>query len=85
MAIAGLTNYLYHGSASAAATSVSVFVIAVAALIVHTFYSWHRLSHVPGPFLNSLTGFAMVKKSLGGNLYYEMAKMADTYGTFRCQ
>jgi hypothetical protein len=57
-----------------------VLITIASSVLAYNFYSWRRLSHIPGPFLNSLTGFAMARKSLGGVLYHEMARLTEIYG-----
>ena len=38
---------------------VHIGIVAIAVWVVQTFRQWLRLRHVPGPFLNSLTGLVM--------------------------
>ena len=45
-----------------------VVVITVSWFFISTFKAWHRLSHVPGPFLASLSSLWVVKQVLRGRV-----------------
>ncbi|KAH8682719.1 cytochrome P450 [Xylariales sp. PMI_506] len=67
---------------SSSSRSIVAFAAAAAAtsLLVVEFRSWHRLRHIPGPFLASLSSIWMVRKSLSGRLHEHLKEAADTYG-----
>ncbi|KAK0621927.1 cytochrome P450 [Bombardia bombarda] len=48
--------------------------------IVRIFLQWHRLRHVPGPFLNSLTSLVQVKKVYEGGYHLYLDGLAKKYG-----
>lgn len=48
----------------------------------HAFYTWHRLSHVPGPFWAALSKYWMVKESLKGRQPTAIKEVTDKYGKF---
>ena len=50
--------------------------------LVGTFLRWQRLRHVPGPFLNSLTVWPLLKRTVRGDLHQYMKDLSDEYGTF---
>ncbi|KAL2760390.1 hypothetical protein ACRALDRAFT_2024383 [Sodiomyces alcalophilus JCM 7366] len=54
--------------------------LALAALVAREFYSWYRLSHVPGPFWNSITGWAMVRTALKGSVHEAYMELDAQYG-----
>lgn len=54
--------------------------LVLAALVAREFYSWYRLSHVPGPFWNSVTGWALVRMALKGNIHESYMALDAEYG-----
>src|SRR2546430_2329902 len=78
MAISRLAWTLQHTSPAMLALSAGVFV--VTALLVREIWSWYRLRHIPGPFLNSISVFPMVRRAMGGRLNEELKKLGDEYG-----
>lgn len=57
--------------------------IALCALILLSIWylsSWHRLRHIPGPFLNSLSILPMQHMTRGGKLSFMLKDLGDKYG-----
>jgi len=46
----------------------------------HSFYSWYRLSHVPGPFWAAFSKFWLVRESLKGHQPNALKEAIDKYG-----
>lgn len=44
-------------------------------------YQWYRLSHIPGPFLASISGLWMIKVTLAGTAPDTLKGVTDKYGT----
>ncbi|CZR60661.1 related to pisatin demethylase (cytochrome P450) [Phialocephala subalpina] len=61
--------------------SLSIFVIVAAGIATHLFYSWYRLSHIPGPFWPSISKYWMVKKALEGKTFSSLKEVTDRYGS----
>ncbi|KAI1338852.1 cytochrome P450 [Xylariaceae sp. FL0016] len=60
---------------------LNVAVIALAALLLlRAFCAWHRLKHVPGPFLGSVSSIWLVRRALGGNVHVHLRQVAEDYG-----
>ncbi|KAM7207839.1 Pisatin demethylase 13 [Naviculisporaceae sp. PSN 640] len=59
---------------------VSIAVVLTTGTIVSYFRTWYRLRHVPGPFLNSLTVFAQITKSWGGQYHLYLEELHQKYG-----
>lgn len=66
------------------AGSALVFVIVAGSLyiLITTIISWRRLSHIPGPFVNSITYWPMFQTRWSGQLpaMVTYAKLSQTYG-----
>jgi hypothetical protein len=77
MAVGDILTYLAHVPTVTLAIAAGCVCLA---LLLLKFYSWYRLSHVPGPFWNSITGWAMVMKLSKGHWIDEIEKMARAYG-----
>jgi hypothetical protein len=66
-------------------TAPTTLVVSAAAVLVlcgvaRETYWWYRLSHIPGPFSCSVTGFAMARKALKGNFHQQLVDLANDYG-----
>ncbi|KAK1534673.1 cytochrome P450 [Colletotrichum costaricense] len=61
---------LYGSFALCALTLLSIWYLA----------SWHRLRHIPGPFLNSLSILPMQHMTRGGKLSFMLKDLGDKYG-----
>ncbi|KAK3997766.1 Pisatin demethylase [Cladorrhinum sp. PSN332] len=57
-----------------------VGTILVASLVLHTIVEWYRLSHIPGPFLASITRYWTIRESLNGCLPQSLKKLNDKHG-----
>lgn len=65
----------------ATATYVSGFVgVLVTGIVAHVFYTWHRLSHIPGPFWAPFSKYWMVSQSLKGQMHSALKEATDKYG-----
>ncbi|KAK3312504.1 cytochrome P450 [Apodospora peruviana] len=63
-------------SAFAAAAGVLIFV----AFLIREFKSWYRLKHIPGPFLNGISSFPMVRMAGSGRMCFQMRELGNRYG-----
>jgi hypothetical protein len=61
--------------------STSLAVALLIIYLVHTWYEWRRLSHVPGPTWASLTKLWMVRQSLRRRQPFAFKEAHATYGT----
>lgn len=62
-------------------TVVLAFAVVVFfGLLVKEFYSWYRLSHVPGPFWHGITGFSMARAALNGSVHEYYMELHEKYG-----
>jgi len=68
---------LHKSMASVAILSASL----ATAYLAHGFYSWYRLSHVPGPFWAAFSKYWMVRESLKGRQPIAIKEVTDKYGT----
>lgn len=66
--VAPLTLFLYGAGLS------------LVAFFVHGVWSWHRLRHIPGPALASVSSLWMVRKSLTGKFHLHLRQVAEDYG-----
>ncbi|KAK3348834.1 cytochrome P450 [Lasiosphaeria hispida] len=62
---------------SAALVGAALFT----AYVVHSFYVWYRLSHVPGPFWPAFSKYWMVSESLKGRQPAAIKEVTDKYGS----
>ncbi|KAH8175174.1 cytochrome p450 domain-containing protein [Sarocladium implicatum] len=53
---------------------------ATALLIADSVRTWHRLSHVPGPFWAAISKYWMVRQSLKGQQPYAIQQLNERYG-----
>ncbi|KAJ2978749.1 hypothetical protein NUW58_g7397 [Xylaria curta] len=67
-ALAPITLFLYSVGLCSLAT------------IAYGFRSWHRLRHIPGPSLASISSLWMVRKSLTGTFHQHLRQVAEDYG-----
>ncbi|KAE9372687.1 cytochrome P450 [Stipitochalara longipes BDJ] len=59
----------------------SFAVILLSGVLAHLFYTWHRLSHIPGPFWAAFSKFWMVNQSLKGQMHSSLKEATDKYGS----
>lgn len=59
---------------------VVIAISIVAGLLAREFYSWYRLSHVPGPFWHGITGFSMARAALNGSVHEYYMELHEKYG-----
>jgi hypothetical protein len=61
--------------------AASLFLLLGLGLIAaHTFYSWHRLRHIKGPFLASISKLWLARAVSGGKMHLEFAAACQKYG-----
>jgi hypothetical protein len=66
-----------------ATLAIGVLSAALFAYVVRLVLQWRRLSHVPGPFLASLSKAWMVRESLRGRQPISFKEVNDKYGGSR--
>lgn len=62
---------------------VAILVIGALVLIgyiAYTVWQWHRLSHIPGPFIAGWSKLWMIKEGLKGRQLFSLHKVTDQYG-----
>ncbi|KAH8666839.1 pisatin demethylase [Xylariales sp. PMI_506] len=57
-----------------------VLIIVLFGSLILKVRAWSRLSHVPGPFLNSITDLWLLKTQFRGKAYVELKELTDKYG-----
>ncbi|KAF6810739.1 cytochrome p450 [Colletotrichum plurivorum] len=62
------------------ATVVFIALAVGALLLAREFWLWLRLSHVPGPFRHTLTGFSMARTALKGSIHEHYMELHEKYG-----
>jgi hypothetical protein len=62
--------------------AMTLLVLAVISipLLVHSYLSWHRLSHVPGPITAQFFILWIVKRVWSGKLFPSMVEAGEKYG-----
>ncbi|KAF9875004.1 cytochrome P450 [Colletotrichum karsti] len=55
-------------------------VAVVSGLLAREVWRWYRLSHVPGPFWHSVTGFSMARAALNGSVHEYYMALHEKYG-----
>lgn len=60
--------------------AATALCFAAALYLVDTVHTWHRLSHVPGPFWPSISKCWMVQQSLKGRQPYAIQALNAKYG-----
>lgn len=68
------------GSLSGITIATSIAGTATALFIADSLRTWHRLSHVPGPFWASISKYWMVRQSLKGQQPYAIQELNEKYG-----
>jgi hypothetical protein len=58
----------------------SFAVVLLSGLLAHQFYTWYRLSHIPGPFWAQFSKYWMVSQSLKGQMHSSFKEATDKYG-----
>ncbi|KAL3425365.1 benzoate 4-monooxygenase cytochrome p450 [Phlyctema vagabunda] len=53
----------------------------VIAFVVHRFFIWHRLRHIPGPTVGSLSMLWMLRNTMAGQMHLALQKVCDEYGS----
>jgi hypothetical protein len=64
-------------------TSLLAIGLATALLLTYlarVAWQWYRLSHIPGPFLASISSLWIIKQSLNGRLALATKEVTDKYG-----
>ncbi|KAE8453907.1 hypothetical protein EG329_007683 [Mollisiaceae sp. DMI_Dod_QoI] len=56
-------------------------VIITTGILAYSFYTWYRLSHIPGPFWPSLSKYWLVQQSLKGQTHSSLKEVTDKYGS----
>ncbi|KAJ8128706.1 hypothetical protein O1611_g4928 [Lasiodiplodia mahajangana] len=75
----GLKAASFYSPAPLALT-LCVAGLCLLAVTIHSFWSWQRLRHIPGPALASISSLWMVKKSLTGAFHQHLRHVAEEYG-----
>ncbi|KAK3389959.1 cytochrome P450 [Podospora didyma] len=70
----------YEGLISTTNLLIATGIVLVTTTIVHNFWSWYRLRHIPGPFLHSVTSFVLLKKVFEGDSPAYLDGLAQKYG-----
>jgi hypothetical protein len=71
------------GSLSIWQAAALCFGVTTFAMLIHGFWSWYRMRHIPGPFLASVSVYWMLKKAFGGNYHVDLHNLALKYGECR--
>jgi hypothetical protein len=74
------SSYASSWSLSPALTNYGFWFGFLAILIAYNLHSYYRLSHVPGPLLQSLSSLGFLKTHLDGSPHYEILKWTQRYG-----
>lgn len=56
------------------------FCVVTLGITSYVFFTWRRLSHIPGPFWPSLSKYWMVKQSLKGQMHSACKELTEKYG-----
>ena len=80
MSLSGLTSSLRLLAPGYAAVAIWGGAAVLIVLLVRAIWSWYRLRHIPGPFVNSITSLWMLKKTVSGTLHYNLVELSDKYG-----
>ena len=63
-----------------APVAVAVGGLLLTTWLVRRIAAWSRMRHVPGPFLNSITVWPLLRRSVRGDLHLYMKDLSDRYG-----
>lgn len=81
MALNTLFSELYRYEMTPATLALISAVCAVSGLLAREWWSWYRLSHVPGPFLHSISIYPMNKLATSGRMSFVLKELGEKYGT----
>ncbi|TVY80948.1 Cytochrome P450 monooxygenase [Lachnellula suecica] len=59
---------------------LAMFAFFAVAFLVHRYYVWNRLSHIPGPFWASISCYWLLRTSLRGNMHRDFKTVNEKYG-----
>src|SRR5437762_1918719 len=55
-------------------------VAILGALLAREIWSWYRLRHIPGPFINAISIYWMFRKAIGLRIHYDLFELSEKYG-----
>jgi hypothetical protein len=79
--MAGLSGIVLHIIGNWAPYASTLIVLLLGYVGMDMFRSWHRLSHIKGPFSAGFSKIWLVRKVLTGRMHFEFAEVSQKYGT----
>ena len=72
---------ILYGAVSTGCLVWDLLVLLVIGYTAQALWSWRRLSHVPGPFFNSLSSLPLLRVNLSGHSHSNLSDLTSKYGT----
>lgn len=69
-----------YGALSTGSFCWDVLLLLVIGYAANVLWSWRRLSHVPGPLINSLSSLPLLKVNLSGHSHSNLNELTNRYG-----